>query len=222
MALTSCGGTVLIDVGSGAYSALRPALDAADAAGATETEAIVLTHYHKHHISAVKRLIGREKVRRIWLPYPTDSHEAEIMAQISDAAERAGVGCSVYTPGEPLTCLGDVTITVAPARMLARSAQPIISFAVNAGGRGGSLLYIGASAWEAEDFTLSGSPDTVIFGSHGPAIKTGLKLPLPAGVREAVFTSVDAAYAAARILPDGNADKKIKFTLCPVLWEKNG
>ena len=108
------------------------------------------------------------------------------------------------------------------AHLLARSAQPIISFAVDAGERGGSLLYIGASAWDAEDFTLSGSPDTVIFGSHGPAIKTELKLPLPAGVRETVFTSVDAAYAAARILPDGNAGKKIKFTLCPVLWENDG
>ncbi len=222
VALTSCGGTVLIDVGSGAYSALRPALDAAGAAGATETEALVLTHYQKRHISAVKRLIGREKVRRIWLPYPTDSQDTEIMAQIFDAAGRAGVGCSVYTPGEPLTCFGDVTITVAPARMLARSAQPIISFAVDAGERGGSLLYIGASAWDAEDFTLSGSPDTVIFGSRGPAIKTELKLPLPAGVRETVFTSVDAAYAAARILPDGNADKKIKLTLCPVLWKNDG
>lgn len=221
--VSSCGGCAVIDVGSGSYGVLHDAVSAAKAAGATETEALVLTHYHQRHTASVARLCGREKVRRVWLPYPQNSEEAGIMSRIYEAAAAAGAECSVYMPGEALVCFGDVAIASSGPAALGRSTHPVIRLTVDAGERGGRTEYIGASAWEVPSCSGAADADTVIYGAHGPKIKSLCAVPVSDRTGEIVFCSHDAAYAAV-----GGAGKAMlehteatKFTLMPELWKND-
>lgn len=82
LVVTSGIGAAVIDIGSGSYDVLRSASLAAAEEGAVEIDVLILTHYHKYHIASAERFFGREKVRRVWLPYPATADEAEILAHI--------------------------------------------------------------------------------------------------------------------------------------------
>ena len=217
--LTSAGGAVIVDIGDGSYGSWRSAVGAAEANGATEIEALVLTHYHQRHTASAERLMKREKVRRVWMPYPQNSRDAGIMARISEAASREGVECAVYYPGEAMICFGDAAIVSSGPVTIERSTHPVIRLTVYVGEQG-SVEYIGSSAWEAPTCAGGVGSGTVIFGSHGPVIKSASPVVLGDGVDEAVFCSGAAAYA---VIEGGAADVgKIRLMVCPQLWRGQG
>ncbi len=219
--IATCRGSAIItDIGSGSYDILRASAAAADMHCASETEALILTHYHKRHIAGVERFFGREKVRSILLPYPRDAADAEILEHIYDSARRMGVKCAVYTPGDAIPCFGSITVTADAPEYIARSAQPLIAVTVRECASGKELRYIGASAWESTGFALNDGCDAVIFGSHGPTVKNAADAAPPVSLREAVIASPDAAGALAGML--AQAKNKVKITLSPEVWEWRG
>lgn len=191
--ITSCGSTVLIDIGNGSYGTLYAALAKAESDGATEVEALVLTHYHMRHISSVTRLLTSEKVRRVWLPYPETYDDAGIMARIFEIASKEGAECAIYRSGEAMLCFGDVRISSDGIVRLPRSTHPVIRLTVDSGA--GRLDYIGASAWEAKTVSAVSEADTVIFGAHGPKIKSASTLLPGENVREILLVGDAAARA---------------------------
>ncbi len=217
LALCSGIGAVIVDISDGSYSVLNSAVCAANAQGAVEIEALVLTHYHQRHTASVSRLFDREKVRRVWMPYPGSSKDAGIMARIYEAAERAGVECTLYRPGEAMICFGQAAVVSSGSVGIDRSTHPVLRITVDTGGE--KVEYIGSSAWEAAMCAGKVDGGTVIFGAHGPVVKSASSIELGDGVSELVFCSEAAAYAAAKELPERCG--KTRLTLCPELWRND-
>lgn len=77
--------------------------------------------------------------------------------------------------------------------------------------------------WEVPSCSGAADADTVIYGAHGPKIKSLCAVPVSDRTGEIVFCSHDAAYAAV-----GGAGKAMlerteatKFTLMPELWKND-
>ena len=81
---------------------------------------------------------------------------------------------TVYGEGETMTAFGGCQITL-QTTMTERSVQPVLLLSLDAG-EGGRIVYCGSAVFEsglAEDAaSLVSSADTVIFGNHGPRIKS--------------------------------------------------
>ena len=118
-----------------------------------------------------------------------------------------------------MICFGDAAIVSSGPVSIERSTHPVIRLTVYVGEQG-SVEYIGSSAWEAPTCAGGVGSGTVIFGSHGPVIKSASPVVLGDGVDEAVFCSGAAAYA---VIEGGAADVgKIRLMVCPQLWRGQG
>lgn len=167
---------VLCDLTDGSRTALGAAVDEADALGATEISALVLTHYHTRTVGTLWYLFATETVRALWLPCPDTTDDYYRMLSCLHEAERAGVPAFVYGQGDTLTVFGSggngILLTWYADR-LARSAQPVLLLHLS--GADGSLTYCGSSVFESgladTARRLAADSTCVLFGAHGPSYR---------------------------------------------------
>ena len=165
------------DLSNGSLSALSSAVREAEEQGATEITALMLTHYHSRTPGALSTLLGRETVRELWLPAPTDGTEYYLLASCLEKAEEAGVTVCLYERGEELRIFGTGAVALETA-MLERSVQPVLLVSLSLRGeegKGHDLLYCGSAVFESElaetASRLASEADMLIFGGHGPLCK---------------------------------------------------
>ena len=172
--LTEGNRAVICDLSNGSLTAVSSAVRAAEENGATEIAALMLTHYHSRTAGTLTAILSRETVRALWLPVPKTEEEYYLLLSYAEKAEAAGVPVTVYGEGEAMTAFGGCQITL-QTDTLDRSVQPVLLLSLDVG-EGGRIVYCGSAVFEsglAEDAaSLVSSADTVIFGNHGPRIKS--------------------------------------------------
>lgn len=193
LTLSSTDATVLCDMTDGSYTTYRELFIDGMPNDATEIDALVLTHYHQQHTASVYKLLGRCRVRAIWLPLTMPHAEGnkalkdESIARI--LAEMAGKrGCEVhyYMPNEPAAVTETLSIERLYYDMIKRSTHPTVamrwSYRTEAEASGHCLMIVGASSWEsgyvADILTDISAADTLVLAGHGPVIKSEYTVPL--------------------------------------------
>jgi competence protein ComEC len=158
---------VIVDISTGGYAVLCESVERAEELGACEIDTLVLTHYHPYHVSSIRKLTERVKLRRVLLPEPTTEKETEYYLKLRERLEGL-VEIDVYPTDEAQSLqVGNAVLTLTETEYLKRSTHPIVRFTVSVGETG--VSYLGESAAE---LGLSGYEDSVvIFGSNGPNIK---------------------------------------------------
>lgn len=167
---------VLCDLTDSSRTALGAAVDEADALGATEISALILTHYHTRTAGTLWHLFAAETVRALWLPSPDTADDYYRMLSCLHEAEKAGVPAFVYGQGDTLNIFGSdgngILLTLYADR-LTRSAQPVLL--LHLAGADGSLTYCGSSVFESgladTARRLTADSTCVLFGAHGPSYK---------------------------------------------------
>jgi hypothetical protein len=201
LVLTEGREAVICDFGNGSLTSMTAATREAEAQGATEVAVLMLTHYHSRTAGALHAILGREQVRRLWLPYPADEEDYYLMLACLEQAEEAGVPAVLYETGETLLVFDSCELTLEMAA-IKRSVQPVLLLSLDAG-TGGRLVYCGSAAFEsplaeAAQAAVS-TADTVIFGNHGPLPKApfgeGLTLREDAAVILSAYGDVAGYFA---------------------------
>ncbi len=210
-----CGGgrALVCDVSSGGTGMMYAAAAAAAERGVTETEVLMLTHYHAAHRSSVASYMSRYVVRQLWMPEPKEESDASVALSLAALAEEAGVKCVFYRDGSELIAFGGVRVVPSGITRIKRSTHPV--FYMKIGDSEENAVYVGKSSWEGDSggvASASASADTVIAGTHGPVAK-----PAPAGYRIPLGTGgprlclLDHALAIYYLVPDagrGNGNGK--------------
>lgn len=180
---------VLIDMSDGNYSNFVTAWQEAHKDGATETDMLILTHYHSKHIYALARFFDSVKVRTVMMPKPENADDADVFLSILRSATSRGVECRTYSKGESVFLTESTVMTLFPYGTLKRSKQPAFAFEIDFDGE--RLVYVGSSFFETEtgieigDMVLGA--DTVIYGTHGPNPKKKFLIDGAATSRRIVF-----------------------------------
>ena len=162
----------IIDIGDGTQTALESAVSELSEHCVTEVDTLILTHLHRRHISAIRSVCQNRMVRRILIPEPTDDSENTIATDLVEVAGYFSVDVEYLPrPEETEISFGDVTIQLAEKRYIARSTHPLIGLGFEL--PDGYALYLGSSTWENIGFADFGTAaDIVVYGSHGPVIKS--------------------------------------------------
>lgn len=189
--MTVSGQGYVVDITNGNTTLMYTTCDELRNMRQTEVKACGLTHLHRRHAYSLARLCARRMVRTIILPEPLDEEETGYAEDIRAVADEYGAEVMFFPrPSDAEIEISGVRLTLYGTSYIKRSVHPLIGLRFDIGDA--ELLYEGAALWESPD---SGGikSDIVIFGSHGPKIKS---------------------------LPDGFSGKA--FTLSPELSEMNG
>lgn len=220
MMVVSNGDRAMIcDLSDGSYSNVRAALDVARANYATEVEAFMLTHYHQRHISSAYRLMCSELVHEIWLPFPLDEREYNIMWSVVYYAEKCGSDVVVYRPGETVT-LFDLAEVELMRDYIKRSTHPTLAMRIGYEDR--DTVFIGASVIESDMYdavsAMTPEAEYIIFGVHGPITKKEYSYLFGENLQEIAFAN-DTVMAHCKLdsIPNATIVRspqyyKIKFT----------
>lgn len=200
------GGAVIVDMSDGSYGSLYRGMRRAEKDCAVEVSALVLTHYHRRHISSVDRFCRTELVERIFLPFPQNESEYYIMWSIAYDAERNGCAVEVYREGEAVALGGRLDMIVL-REYLKRSTHPTLAVCLRLGDE--AVTYVGTSVHEGETYAavsaLVADSTEVIFGAHGPVLKSRYSYLMGSRLRSAVFATAEAVSyfdREAAVLPD--------------------
>lgn len=164
----------IVDISNGRLGNLTSAAKEAKSMGSCEFDSIVLTHYHRYHISSLRKFLGREVVRKILIPIPNNDYDTEIYEKITAMLDELDVPYSVYSDDILSEIVDDVYLKGFPLERIKRSTHTLVSFSLFY--EDSIFTYVGASVNEGricervnERIKIS---DTVIFGRHGPIQKT--------------------------------------------------
>ncbi len=160
---------VICDFSNGSLTSLSTAMREAEAGGATELSALLLTHYHTATSGTLARMLARETVRALYLPTPTTPDDYYRLLACLEVAADADVPAVVYAADDRLTLLGGATVSVKTAA-LERSTQPVLLLTVQTADT--QLVYGGSAIFESPLADTAraavAEADIVIFGHHGP------------------------------------------------------
>lgn len=167
----------LIDISNGRYTNLSAAASLAKEKGACEFESLVLTHYHRYHASAVRRLLQKEIVRSVLLPTPVNDYDLEIQQRLMLMLDLLGIPYHVYDTENTYQITGSVCLKAFPLERLKRSTHALIAFEICF--EDDTLTYVGSSVNDGNigENVLENAEDSevVIFGIHGPIQKAMVK-----------------------------------------------
>ena len=191
-------GSLVCDISDGSYSHLSQATSVLLESGKTVTDTLMLTHYHQAHATSALRYMENNLVRSILMPVPSDQRELAIMQSVYNHAEKCGVKAIMFETDKPVQALDGVNLTLTK-EYIKRSTHPTLALCIET--PASSACYIGASFHETNYKTVWGyktaDAETVIFGSHGPKIKTQYSYPLDnSQIHNIWFASEDAATYA--------------------------
>lgn len=164
---------LVIDISNGGSYVPLSLVEIANEELRADVDAFMLTHLHRRHINTVKKLFSSEYIEKLILPTPQSDDETEIYASLASIAEEYNAEVVTYDYGSEVE-YGDILIDTAEA-YIDRSVHPTLVLSIESEGE--RTTYIGSSVHESEIFTLAldicQCSDTVIFGSHGPIVKSG-------------------------------------------------
>lgn len=203
------GKAFICDVSDGSYTNLYYAAEEARRLCATETEVLMLTHYHDKYLVSLRTFFGRNTVRSIWVPKPLNESEYRVLEGICRLAEEFKVVPVVYRDGESLKIFGKGSIETFPRETLDRSAQPAVGFVIKYGRE--LIAYVGSSYLETKSAyvarEIASGCGTLILGTHGPNIAKDYIVPIGESTSLVIFSDEDTKERA--VLPadyDGDTD----------------
>ena len=174
----NASGSLMIDLSAGSATQLQKSWQLLQDEGETELDVLMLSHYHKAHVTAVSRFGKRVLVRSLWVPEPTTTEDEEILASLSAVAEELDIALTVFPRKVTLRVFEEGTLTLSAPLYEKRSTQPAFRLLVSYGDD--ALLY--ESAAYSEFKRHAGSENTPIAatiyipGSHGPVPKENIYL----------------------------------------------
>lgn len=200
----------VIDVSNGRLSSLTGAAKEAKANGACEFESLVLTHYHRYHVSTVRRFLQRETVRNVLIPTAVNDYDREIQGKLAAMLDSLGVPYCVYDTKAIYQIADNVYLKAFPIERIKRSTHALISFSIFF--EEDVFTYVGASV---NDGRICDSVKTTVFlsekvilGRHGPIQKTSPSYSFADGadvyindelIREKYYSSENSVNATADI-----------------------
>lgn len=108
------GETVLVDVSAGSKTQFSANWQYAEQACATEVSALMLTHYHRAHISAFSRFADTVLIRELLLPQPLNEAERDVFDALCAAAEERGITVTIFPHGQPVSLAGGTVLLSYP------------------------------------------------------------------------------------------------------------
>lgn len=171
--------SVICDMTSGSYTAIRQTQSLLSRRYTTEIAAYLLTHYHAAHESSLSRLFSSIMVRSLCLPLPQTAKESEICVSLISMAREKDVTVFLYDRETPLF-FGPLSLTVSGEAYLDRSAKPVFYLTVSAFGK--TAIYSSSSVHEDQNLYASlcektADADLLLLGTHGPAMKSNFSYP---------------------------------------------
>lgn len=190
-AVTDGMDALVCDISTGGWEITSATVKEVEERGAVRVKAYLLTHLHTRHEKTVAKLLSRKYVDEIWLPSALTEKDVEIISAIETIAKENGCSVRIYERGTEIV-FGDIKIDTAGA-MTERSTHPVTALSFESENE--RITYIGSSVHESEIFAhaadMCRNSDTVIFGIHGPIMKSGASY----GIRsdaEVVFSTEEA------------------------------
>lgn len=204
--LVSKGRGMIADISDGSVNLMRTASKTISDDYITEIDTCMLTHLHRRHAVSLRKLCEVRLVRRFLLPEPLTESEKNNAADICELAAEAGSEVVYYPrPDAAGIRFGNITLGVFGTSYITRSTHPLIGVKFGLGST--SAVYIGSTLWEdsrADGFVSDA--DIVIYGSHGPKIKTE---------PEFVFSGFPAVYSTAAGIDAVQLEKGLRIYVKP-------
>ena len=155
-------------------------MDAVSEARTTEIRAIILSRYTRRHVSSLYNVFTSQKVKELWIPYPSNADDYYKTVPIVEYAERYGVAVRVYHDGETLSVFEDTEITLNSYK-IKRSATAISLISIETSKE--RLVYCSPAFNETSEEEIHeinrilADSDYIIFGNKGPKTKTDYSIP---------------------------------------------
>ncbi|MBE6631748.1 MAG: hypothetical protein E7623_03510 [Ruminococcaceae bacterium] len=159
------GENSIIDVSTGSFSGLYEAYNEALEIGYREIDTVVLTHVHKKHISALRKLSSKELLHSIMLPVPINETERPIAESIKYELEKEGVKVIYYDAGQNTANINGCAVSF-DRNYIKRSSHPAIMLRICGDV---NLTYVGSSYLEMNPIEIT--DENIILGTHGPICK---------------------------------------------------
>ena len=190
---TSAQQAVIVDTSAGSFSMFREAENAMKKQAATEIDTLILTHYHRAYMYSVERFAKRNVLREVYLPTPSDQSEWLVAFALTERLERQHTKVLFYQPGNTLYLFRNCKMEVSPPTYLKRSAQPLVVYRFDTPKE--TLMRIPAALVESSEWSSAteaiGRADILLFGTHGPLVKTPTELPISPEARLLVIDSYE-------------------------------
>ncbi len=169
--MTKGDGAVICDITGGSSWLLNKGAKRAADHGATEVEALVLTHYHERHVGSVGAFIESNSVRRLWMPEPQNVKEAAIMSRLADIAEKNGITCAMYQSGEALVVFSDCKLSFIGEKAPQGYSHSAVSILFTREDQ--SFMYLGSLGLDSQgaDKHADKQLTALAIGSHGSGAK---------------------------------------------------
>ncbi len=164
---------LVVDISNGGSYIISAAVEVAREELRTDVDAYMLTHLHRRHVASVRKLFESEYIDTLFAPVPTDADGIAVYGELAELCREFGVTLTEYISGEVIK-YGDIEIDTASA-YIERSEQPVLLLAFES--ERTRTAYIGSSVHESELYSLAldvcRNSDAIVFGIHGPAVKSG-------------------------------------------------
>lgn len=194
------GQNTILDLSDGSFGDLSYVASQATRRGYCQIDALVMTHYHTKHISAISRLLKRQTVRQIILPQPMNENETNILLSITETAEDLGAETHIFPLKDGFTLFQDTKVTLSKDYITA-STHPIL--ALDLAGEV-NISYLGSSYASYQE--LTDLHENVIVGTHGPIQKKEFSLPLPENLKLLSFADKNTADLMSKNCPKPSDD----------------
>ncbi|MBQ8911998.1 MAG: ComEC/Rec2 family competence protein, partial [Clostridia bacterium] len=163
------GESLIVDLSDGSKGALERSLYLLFDNTLDQTpDALLLTHYHKRHVSSFRSLCQEYYPKRLYLCRPITEEEKTVFDELLLLAKQRSVAVTVIEKEQSLS-FGRYTLSDFYREYLPRSTHPILSFTVNEGCH--SFCYLSSSALEGSFYP---EEQILYMGVHGPVIKKQL------------------------------------------------
>ncbi len=170
----------IIDMSDGRLTGLTYSAREAKENGAVEFESVVLTHYHRYHISTLASFFERETVRSLVLPPPLSDSELEIFDRLLMLCEELGVE-PLVTNGDKVEIADGIYIHETHREYIKRSTHPVLFLKLDV--RGECFAYLGHAISECFDKyeieRMLSDTDRIVIVRHGPIPKKELDFCIP-------------------------------------------
>ncbi len=171
--VSSNGQGLVIDISKGSAKVFFSAKERLAQNYVTQTDALLLTHIHRSHITAFRQFSEKSVVEMLIIPVPdaANSDEAMLTQELCEAAESENLEVLYYERGADSIEFNGVSLGISKPSYLKRSVEPLVTVELSAilGDRSEKILYAGSSAWEN---SLPCDMDLIFLGSHGAKVKT--------------------------------------------------
>ncbi len=193
--MTKGDGTVICDITGGSSWLLNKGAKIASERGATEVEALVLTHYHERYTSSIGAFIESNSVRRLWLPEPQNTKEAAIMSRLVDIADKSSISCAMYRSGEELVVFSDCKLSFTAEKAVQGDSHFAVSLLFTRAEQ--SFMYLGALGLtgQSADSLASKKLTALAIGSHGAVADDDAKRVFPSAQK--IYFSEREAFERA-------------------------